>query len=318
MIGFDIGGTKCAVCVGDVTDKGINIKDKRIIKTDLSVSPYEVIDRMCDLVKEMGYPIEVIGISCGGPLNSKEGLILSPPNLVGWDNVEIVKYLKEKYGAISYIENDANACALAEWKYGAGQGCDNMVFLTFGTGLGAGLILNGRLYRGACDMAGEVGHIRLSDFGPVGYGKSGSFEGFCSGNGIAQLGISYATEKLQMGKKVSFCQNESQLSSITAKTIAEFANKGEQDAIEVYRTCGRMLGRGLSVIVDVLNPDRIVLGSIFQRSENLIRESMEQVLGQESLAFSREACDIVSAKLGDNIGDYAAICVAAIHHKEEI
>ena len=96
---------------------------------------------------------------------------------------------------------------MAEWKFGAAKGYENVIFLTFGTGMGAGLILNGRLYTGTNDMAGEIGHIRLEANGPVGYGKSGSFEGFCSGGGIAQLSRIRILEKLQMGEKVSFCSS---------------------------------------------------------------------------------------------------------------
>jgi len=315
-IGFDIGGTKCAVCIGKETENGIEISDKKVIPTDLSVSPYEMIDRMYDAAKSMADNVDVVGISCGGPLSSEKGVIMSPPNLIGWDNIEIVKYLKEKYGITAYLENDANACAVAEWKYGAGRGCKNMVFMTFGTGLGAGLILDGKLYRGANDMAGEAGHIRLSEFGPVGYGKTGSFEGFCSGSGIAQLGMSYATEKLQRGEKVSFCKEFSELGNITTKTIAEYANLGEEDAIEVFKTCGRMLGMGLSVLIDILNPERIILGSVFQRCEHLLREEMEKVLEKECLAYSLSACKVVPAELKETIGDYAAIAVADINRKE--
>ena len=113
---------------------------------------------------------------------------MSPPNLPGWDNIDIVKQIKTHFGVPVHLQNDANACALAEWKFGAGRGTKNMVFLTFGTGLGAGLILDGKLYSGTNDNAAELGHIRLDRFGPVGFGKTGSFEGFCSGGGIAQLG----------------------------------------------------------------------------------------------------------------------------------
>lgn len=316
MIGFDIGGTKCAVCIGRQTNSGMEITDKRIIPTDTAISPYEMIDKMCAMAEEMTDDFSVIGISCGGPLNSDKGIIMSPPNLPGWDNVKICDYLKKRYGGEVYIENDANACAVAEWKYGAGKGCDNMIFMTFGTGLGAGLILDGRLYRGACDMAGEVGHMRLESFGPVGYGKAGSFEGFCSGGGIAQLGKTFATEKLQMGKSVSFCENFADLDKITAKTIAECANRGEEDAAEVYRICGRMLGRGIALLVDVLNPERIVLGSIFERCENLLRKSMQEVLEEECLAYSLKSCTVVPAKLGEKIGDYAALAVAAMNKGE--
>ena len=314
--GFDIGGTKCAVCIGREKENGVDILNKRVIPTDLTVSPYEMIDKMYSLAMSMTDKIDIVGISCGGPLDSKNGIILSPPNLRGWDKVEIVKYLKEKYGITAYLENDANACAVAEWKYGAGRGCKNMVFMTFGTGLGAGMILNGQLYRGASDMAGEAGHIRLSQFGPVGYGKAGSFEGFCSGNGIAQLGVSYATEKLQMGKTVSYCKNFSELGDITAKKIAEYANLGKEDAIGIYKTCGEMLGKGLSVLIDILNPERIVLGSVFQRSEHLLREYMQKVLERECLTYSLNVCKVVPAELKENIGDYAAIAVAAMGRKE--
>ncbi|MBE7044038.1 MAG: ROK family protein [Ruminococcaceae bacterium] len=312
MIGFDIGGTKCAACIGEEQNGILNILNKKVIDTDLKISPYEMIDRMCELAESMTDDFSKIGISCGGPLDSKTGVIQSPPNLVGWDDVRIVEYLKKRYGGTVKLQNDANACAVAEWKYGAGKGCQNMVFLTFGTGLGAGLILDGKLYAGTNDMAGEAGHIRLSQYGPVGYGKAGSFEGFCSGNGIAQLGQMLAREKLQSGQSVSYCENMEKLSEITAKSIAECARKGCEDAIEVYRTCGERLGCGLSVLIDILNPERIVIGSIFQRAENLLREPMQAVIDRECLPASARVCKVVPAELGEQIGDYAALAVAGM------
>lgn len=315
MIGFDIGGTKCAVCIGKEVNGDLQILDKKVIPTDHTVSPYEMIDRMCGLMEEMGAEPDVIGISCGGPLDSGSGVIMSPPNLPGWDNVKIVDYLKEKYNTEVYLQNDANACAVAEWKYGAGRGCENMIFLTFGTGMGAGLILNGRLYTGTSDMAGEIGHVRISDYGPVGYGKAGSFEGFCSGNGLAQIGQMIAREKLQMGEKVSFCESLEKPDQITAKNIAQAANNGADDALEVYRICGEMLGKGLSILIDVLNPEKIVLGSVFQRSGHLLREAMQKVIDRECLAAARNVCTVVPAHLEENIGDYAALAVAAIGGK---
>ena len=312
MIGFDIGGTKCAVIIGEEKDGEIVILDKRKIDTDHSVSAYEMIDRMCELAEEMTDDFSRIGISCGGPLDSKRGVILSPPNLPGWDNIEIVSYLEKRYGGKALIQNDANACAVAEWRYGAGKGSQNMVFLTFGSGLGAGLILDGRLYCGTNDMAGEAGHIRLSDYGPVGYGKKGSFEGFCSGNGIANLGRIMATEKLQMGETVSYCKSKDDLDKITAKLIAEKAYEGNEDAIEVYRVCGEKLGSGLSILIDILNPEVIVIGSVFQRAESLLRDAMEKKIKEETLFYSREVCRVVPAALTENIGDVAALSVAAM------
>ncbi|MGN0478333.1 MAG: ROK family protein [Hominenteromicrobium sp.] len=317
MIGFDIGGTKCAVCVGEERGGTLALQDKRVIPTDLSVSPHEMLDRMCALADEMTDHAGRIGISCGGPLNSAQGVILSPPNLPGWDHVQITSYLENRYGVKAYLQNDANACAVAEWKYGAGRGCRNMIFLTFGTGMGAGLILNGRLYAGSSDMAGEIGHVRMAEYGPVGYGKAGSFEGFCSGSGIAQLGQMAARESIQRGEAVSFCSGPDALERITAKTIAECAERGCEDARAVYRRCGEMLGRGLAVLIDVLNPERIVLGSIYRRSGHLLREAMQQVIDRECLPAARGVCSIVPAQLGEKLGDYAALAVAAMEGESQ-
>ena len=157
--------------------------------------------------------------------------------------------------------------------------------------------------------------MRLSSFGPVGFGKAGSFEGFCSGGGIAQLGQMMARESLQMGKAVSYCADMKELDMITAKSIAECANDGHEDAKEVFRVCGEKLGYGLSILIDILNPQRIVLGSIFQRSEHLLRESMDKVIAKESLAAASSVCQIVPAALQENIGDYAALAVASMGGK---
>ena len=255
---------------------------------------------------------EIIGVSCGGPLNSTTGTIEGPPNLPGWDNVKITDILEDRYGVKVKLKNDANACAVAEWKFGAGKGTKNMIFLTFGTGLGAGLILDSKLYSGTNDNAGEAGHIRLDKFGPVGYGKSGSFEGFCSGGGLAQLGYIKALEKAQSGAYPLYFKKGMNLSDITAKTIADAADNGDETAKEVYRICGEQLGKGLSVLIDILNPERIVIGSIFARSENLLRESMERVINKEALSQSVMCCKIVPAALGEQIGDYAAIAAALL------
>lgn len=308
--GIDIGGTKCAVIVGD--ENGIVQKIKFPTTT-----VDETLKNIFDAVEKLGAN-DSIGISCGGPLDSKRGVIMSPPNLPGWDNIEIVKMLKERFNVPVGIANDANACAMAEWKFGAGRGCDNMIFMTFGTGLGAGLILDGKLYSGTNDMAGEVGHVRLADFGPVGYGKAGSFEGFCSGAGIAELGRTYAKEQLAMGKTTTYCKSYAELDSVTAKTVADAADAGDEIAIKVYDTCAYKLGVGVSILIDILNPERIVIGSVFTRSENLLREKMEEVIKKEALSYAASVCRVVPAELGEAIGDYAAIAVAAETYRQSI
>ncbi len=287
LLGVDIGGTKCALILAE-TDGTIVHRVAEATK-DLQTTLSWLTEEARALAEK--HAIEAVGISCGGPLDSKTGLILSPPNLPGWDEIPITRLLGDATGAPAYLCNDANACALAEWSFGAGRGTENMIFLTFGTGLGAGLILNGKLYEGTNGMAGEAGHIRLASDGPVGYGKAGSFEGFCSGGGISRLG------------ELMGCPG-------TAKELAQRAKAGDEAAKRVYRASARKLGMGLSVLIDLFNPERIVIGSVFARSEELFRGEMEAVIAREALAEAAAVCTVVPAALGDAIGDYAAVAVA--------
>lgn len=313
ILGVDIGGTKTAIIYAQ-EKKGVEIKDRISFQT---VRVWDTIDKIIKSLQEIMKrnnldvtDISGIGVSCGGPLDSKKGIIMSPPNLSGWDNIHIIDIIKEHFNVPCAIQNDANACALAEWKYGAGMGTQNMIFMTFGTGLGAGLILNGVLYTGANDNAGEIGHIRLSEFGPIGYGKQGSFEGFASGGGIAQLAKTKLEEYFQRGKKVEWCDKDT-LDNVNACTVAEQAHKGDKLASEIIELSARYLGKGLAVLIDILNPERIVIGSIYARNVDLFYPAVEKVLQKEALDLAFNACKICPAQLGEQIGDYAAISIAS-------
>jgi len=322
LLGFDIGGTKCAVIIGKaMPNEQIEIIDKVIIPTDLR--SYQMIDLLYFTAEKLlednalgKDQIKGIGISCGGPLSSKDGVVLSPPNLPGWDNIPLVEMTEKRFGKKALLQNDANAGAIAEWKYGAGKGYNNLIFLTFGTGMGAGLILDGRLYSGTSDLAGEVGHIRLTENGPVGFGKAGSFEGYCSGGGIAQIAQMKAREKLQMGETVAFCKNLNELGHITAKSVAEAAFKGDKLAINVYETCALYLGKALSLLIDILNPELIILGSIYGRAKSLLEPVMMDMIRQEAIRSSTNACRIIPAGLSENIGDISALSLALISLKK--
>lgn len=317
-LGLDIGGTKCAVVVGD---KDFNIHRRIQFDTRTKERGYaEIFDEFFFHIDELfrEYPrqqLAGIGISCGGPLDSRKGVIYSPPNLPGWDNVPIVDIFRKRYDVPVALQNDANASALAEWLMGAGKGTRNMIFLTFGTGMGGGLILDGRLYTGTNDLAGEVGHIRLADDGPVGYGKAGSFEGFCSGGGLAQLAQSVVSAKLKKGETVGFCPSVEMANHLDAKKVALAAREGDPVANEIIRISGEYLGRGLAILIDILNPECIVIGSIYARNEALFRPHVERLLKAEALPSALEVCRIKPAFLGDSIGDYAALCVALYENK---
>lgn len=311
-IGIDIGGTKCAIVVGD---KDFNIYRKVQFETKTERGYSAILDEFHKHIQTLfiDFPkenLKRIGISCGGPLDSKKGMIYSPPNLPGWDNVPIVEIFSKKYGVPAAVQNDANACALAEWLMGAGKGTNNMIFLTFGTGMGSGLILNGRLYAGTNDLGGEVGHIRLAKNGPVGFGKAGSFEGFCSGGGIAQVAETIVSEKLESGEKIAFCPDTESAKKLTAKTVAEAAVAGDKTALEIIKVSAEYLGRGLAVLIDILNPECIVIGSIYSRNEMLFKPHVDRILAEEAIPSAVEVCQIKPALLGESIGDFAALCVA--------
>lgn len=317
LLGIDIGGTKCAIIIGKHQDERLDIVDKVVFPTLVEKGVENTLNNIFGAIEKIlgnnqltTQDISAAGISCGSPMDSKQGLILSPPNLPGWDEIRIVEMIESKFDIKTKLQNDANACALGEWRFGAAKGYENVIFLTFGTGMGAGMILNGRIYEGTNGMAGEVGHIRLSGFGPVGYGKSGSFEGFCSGGGIAQLAKIKVREKLQMGEKVSFCNGFDELEKLNAKIVGDAAEAGDELAKEIYRISGEYLGQGLSVIIDVLNPQIIIIGSIFTRSTDIIWPHAKKIIDRECLDHTRKVCKVVPASLGESLGDFAALSVA--------
>jgi len=313
LAGIDIGGTKCAVTVASDADGNITILDKEKFLT-----PYDPHDAVAELVDTLSrilsrHPeirLSAVGVSCGSPLDSKRGLILCPPNLPNWDHIDVVTPFVEAFGVPAAVQNDANACALAEWIWGAGKGCDNMLFLTFGTGLGAGLILDGKLYTGTNDMAGEIGHVRLEDDGPEGYGKKGSFEGFCSGGGIARYGRKRIAEHMASGGITSIMNGKSSVEEVTTADIGISAQSGDELALSIMEYTGKKLGKGLAMLIDILNPQKIVIGSIFLRQEELLRGPMEEVIKKEALSYTRDVCQVVPAGLGESLGDYAALSVA--------
>ena len=320
-LGLDVGGTKCAASLARARGNAARAEDIEFLDRREFPTPKgdpqaalerfsEEIDAALDAAKLKYTDIAAIGISCGGPLDSRRGVIQSPPNLPGWDDVEIVSYFEKTTGIRAFLQNDANACAVAEWRFGAGTGANSMVFLTFGTGLGAGLILDGRLYAGASDMAGEIGHMRLRRGGPVGYGKAGSAEGFCSGGGIAQLGAAAVRKAVAKGEKPRLLEVAGSADAVTAKQIALLAREGDAMCADIYRKVGRRLGETLAVLTDIVNPEKIILGGIYMRSADLMRDEMEKTLRREALPNALRACEILPAGLGERVGDYAAIAVA--------
>ena len=314
LIGIDIGGTKCAVSLARV-NKGLEILDKYKFPSNANEGKDSMLTRIIDSVDTVlnrnalsSSDIEAIGISCGGPLDSKTGRIMSPPNLPGWDDVPLTDILKSRFHIPCFLQNDANACALVEWKLGAGRGANDMIFLTMGTGMGAGIISGGRLLTGASDLAGEVGHIRLTESGPEGYQKAGSFEGWCSGGGIERYINEWTGQAISSNKPPRWALDG--CAAFDAKMLNAYAQANDMDALSLFENIGEKLGYALSILTDILNPEKIVIGSIFQRAEDFIRPAMEKALKQEALPLACQKVSVVPAQTKELLGDYAAIMTA--------
>jgi len=298
LVGLDIGGTKCAVCLPDGPD-GI----REVAKFPTAGWP-ETLARLAAIVQDLGLSgPPVLGISAG-TLKASEGLIDGAPNLPGWNDVPVVAYFRERLGGEAFLLNDAKAGALAEWRHGAGRGCRHMAFLTAGTGMGAGLILDGRLYLGTGN-AGEVGHLRLAPDGPPGHGKFGAFEGFCSGGGIGR----WAAEHLRGKGRAGGFDGEPP-DRITGESVARAAERGDADAREILAASGQRLGEALAILVDLLGLERIILGSVYVRSRRWLEPAMREALTREALPAPLSACTILPAALGENIGHFAALAAA--------
>ncbi len=315
-LGLDVGGTKCAVLLARV-DRGIHFIDKIRFDTHSEKGFDYAYNLLCASMEEIlernnldFSRVNAIGVSCGGPLDSRSGVVLCPPNLPGWVNIPLRQMLSDKYGVPAFIQNDANACALVEWKLGAGRGTQNMIFLTMGTGMGGGVIAEGQLLRGHTDMGGEIGHLRLTEDGPVGFGKAGSFEGYTSGGGIGRQAQQLTREMIAAGNPPAWTRDGHSEEEITCKLIADYARAGNEDAIRFFHHIGKMLGKGLALLVDSFNPECIVIGSIFVRCEELLRPAMEEELKKEAIEFSLNGLRVVPAGTGEALGDLASIMVA--------
>ncbi len=313
-LGLDIGGTKCCVLLGTV-DCGIHIQDKLRFETQAAQGFQNVYDRLTGAMKTVlkrndltASQVEAIGISCGGPLDSRRGIVIGPPNLPGWINIPLTQMLEKEFGIPAYLQNDANACALVEWKLGAGRGTEDMVFLPMGTGMGAGIIAEGRLLRGITDMGGEVGHLRLTEDGPIGFGKNGSFEGYTSGGGIPRQAQELTRKLVAENTPPRWAGTPE--AEIDAKLLASYARQGDTQAKAFFDHIGTMLGRGIALVADTVNPEKIVIGSIFVRCEDLLRPAMEVALRQEALPEAVAGLQVVPAETGETLGDLASIMAA--------
>lgn len=301
MIGLDIGGTKTAI----IAAEGSGTIHERVEFPTEVLRPFETVyreirERTGDVISRHPSP-DAIGVSIGGPLDEKTGVIFSPPNLPGWDGIPLRDMLEKDFQIPVYLMHDAKSGAVAEWWFGAGRGCSNMVFLTFGTGLGCGIISDGRLLRAA---PGEVGHWGIGPpDGPMVYGRNNALEGVGSGSGIAALATKRYPGRFSNG--------------ISAKEVIEAARSGDGQAVEVCQTVAAYLGKGIALLTDLLGPEVVVLGSLAHRAGDLFLPGCVESFKEEVHPDYRDRTRIVAGMLGDRIGDYGSLC-AALYSRAEV
>lgn len=304
ILGFDIGGTKSAVLLGTVDG---DIVDRISAITELTEGPLATVGRLIrdsrTLIERNGLKageLAGVGIVCGGPLDPKTGMILAPPNLPGWDEVPIVDIVEKQMGLPAALENDADSCALAEFFFGAGMYKNNVISLTWGTGIGSGMVLNGKLYSGTRGAAGEIGHVTYKDNGRLcGCGKRGCIEAHGSGSSMVRI----AVEELESGRVSSL----SRVDHVDGMAICDAARGGDELALEVLRNAARAMGRAVSIVAQILNPEVITLGTMAHKAPDLLMPEVLRVVEEEVWPGNRDGLVVIPSPLGDGIQDLSAI-----------
>ncbi len=312
LLGFDVGGSKLVVALGDRNGRPLDeVRVEPWASGDAARDLGLLVDRARELLRGAGLrpaDLRAIGVSAPGPLDPAGGIVLGCPNLPGWRDVSIGPWLERDLGAPVQLENDANAAAVAEWRHGAGLGAESVVFLTMSTGVGAGLVLDGRLYRGAHFQAGEIGHVPIVPGGRrCGCGMRGCLEAYVGGAGIAAR----IAEDLAAGERTllrELCGGDP--SRASARLWVEAIRAGDAYAARLLDEYVAHLAQGLAIVSMLLDPERILLGTIIERNPDLFLERVRAAV-RACTWPEMHGVEILAGALGSALPAYAALSVAA-------
>ncbi len=303
FIGVDLGGTNIKTAVFDSTFEKLG---ENRAPTGAADGWQAVLERMniCakELLEQCGLTMEQVaaaGMGIPGLMDRKAGISQFSPNFTGWKDVPVSPWFREKWGIPVFIDNDVRVNLYGEWKFGAGRGRENLVLLTLGTGLGSGIVMDGRVLYGTTGSAGEVGHMNMYREGrPCRCGSSG-----CLGRYVSALGMLRTfREKLDSGKESVVSQWVKKPEEITAKMISEAFDLGDETARETLTETGEMLGFGLVNLINLFNPERIIIGGGMAAAGERLLAPARKVVQKHALEISRNACDLVTAQLGNAAG----------------
>lgn len=317
FIGIDLGGTKISAALLDEQARILARDYRPTLATEGREAVMARLEEAARAVMANLHPPEqvtAIGIGAPGPLDTRAGVLTAPPNLPGWRNVPLKAILEGRLGIPAYLENDANAAALAEYHFGAGRGTRNMIYVTVSTGIGGGLILNGALYGGSDGAAGEVGHVTILPNGPLcGCGNRGHLEALSSGTAIAREG----RELLQKGVPSLIAKlTGGDLNAVSAKIVAQAAERGDSEAQRIIAQAMEYLGIGMANLANIFNPDAIVIGGGLTKMGERLFAPVRQAVRRLAFPVVAETVQIVPAALGDDVGVIGAAVVAVLQHAQ--
>jgi glucokinase len=307
VLGIDIGGTKTIVAVAG---EDAHIIAQERIDTPREQGPSVVLSAIeqavCSLLTHHALRITSVGIGCGGPLDRERGIILVAPNLPGWENLDLGGYFGKAFGAPVFLDNDVNLMALGEAREGAGVGIDHLAYFNIGTGIGGGIVIGGKLYRG-CGNAAEFGHqIILPDGPPCLCGKHGCLEALASGTSIARR----ARELLAGHPDSAILSLAGSIGNITAQVVAQAALEGDTLARRIWLETGEYLGIGIANVINILNPRMVVIGGGVAEAGDLLLEPVRKTVRERAMTQLANDAQIVRGVLGEQAGIIGAIHLA--------
>ena len=300
-IGIDVGGTKVLGGVVDESGKVLTTARKNTPRQGGSALTQTIADVAKELLQQ--HSVSSVGVSAAGFVSSDRKTMLATPNIADWNGVDLDNQLTKLIGLPVVIENDANAAAWGEAKFGAGKNQDHMMMLTVGTGIGGGIVVNGALYRGAFGIAAEFGHMRVVPDGHIcGCGARGCFEQYASGNAL----LRHAREAINASPEVArnlLSRGDGTVAGLTGQVITEAAREGDPVALAAFNTTGQWLGAGIASLAVLLDPACVVIGGgVIDAGEILLRPTRESLERSMPFAGKHPYPQIIAAQLGNEAG----------------
>lgn len=311
VVGVDLGGTKIAAALFDSNGTLLN---REQMDTAGARTAEEVVERMTGMIRSVseGRPLTGVGLASPGAVNSRDGIVIHGTNLPEWDNVPLKRWMEAALGVEVQVVNDANAAAWGEYVRGAGKGAENMVYVTFSTGIGAGIVMDGKLLLGTHSFAGELGHNIIDPSGTVcSCGRYGCWEVFASGTAIRDTALRFMQNRKSIITELASVNRE----DITSRHVFEAMKLGDSVAVEVIDRTIHYMALGLANAVHTFDPDRIVIGGGVSKAGDLLFPALREKTEQLVMKPYRGTFNIVSAGLKDDVG---LIGAAALFHTFEV